>query len=44
LVELAREVAFEIVDADPELAGHAGLADELALIFSESDEEFLTKS
>jgi ATP-dependent DNA helicase RecG len=44
LVELAREVAFEIVDADPELRGHAGLADELALIFSESDEEFLTKS
>jgi ATP-dependent DNA helicase RecG len=44
LVELAREVAFEIVDADPELVGHAGLADELALIFSESDEEFLTKS
>jgi ATP-dependent DNA helicase RecG len=44
LVELAREVAFEIVDADPELAGHGGLADELALIFSESDEEFLTKS
>jgi ATP-dependent DNA helicase RecG len=44
LVELAREVAFEIVDADPELAGHTGLADELALIFSESDEEFLTKS
>jgi ATP-dependent DNA helicase RecG len=44
LVELAREVAFDIVDHDPELAGHADLLDELALVFSESDEEFLTKS
>jgi ATP-dependent DNA helicase RecG len=44
LVELAREVAFDIVDGDPELAEHLGLLDELALVFSESDEEFLTKS
>ena len=44
LVELAREAAFEIVDADPELSDHPGLADELDLMFSESDEEFLTKS
>jgi ATP-dependent DNA helicase RecG len=44
LVELAREVAFGIVDSDPELAEHADLLDELALVFSESDEEFLTKS
>ncbi len=44
LVELAREAAFEIVDADPELAGHPELADELALVFSESDEAFLAKS
>ena len=44
LVELAREAAFEIVDADPELAGHVVLADELALLFSESDEAFLSKS
>lgn len=44
LIELAREVAFEIVDADPELAKHPDLADELKLIFSEADEEFLTKS
>jgi ATP-dependent DNA helicase RecG len=44
LVELAREAAFEIVDGDPELAAHPDLADELALIFSESDEEFLAKS
>ena len=44
LVELAREAAFEIVDADPELARRPELADELALVFSESDEAFLAKS
>ena len=44
LVELAREAAFEIVDNDPELARHPELADELALVFSESDEAFLAKS
>ncbi len=44
LVELAREVAFEIVDADPELDTHPDLADELALLFSERDEAFLSKS
>jgi ATP-dependent DNA helicase RecG len=44
LVELAREAAFEIVDADPELAGHSGLADELDLLFTETDEDFLAKS
>ncbi len=44
LVELAREAAFEIVDADPHLAEHPTLADELALLFTDSDEEFLTKS
>ena len=44
LVELARQAAFEIVDSDPDLAGHPDLGDELQLIFSESDEEFLTKS
>jgi ATP-dependent DNA helicase RecG len=44
LVELARQAAFEIVDSDSDLAGHPDLGDELQLIFSESDEEFLTKS
>ena len=43
LVGLAREAAFEIVDDDPELVHHPDLADELALMFSESDEEFLSK-
>jgi ATP-dependent DNA helicase RecG len=44
LVELAREAAFEIVDADPRLSTHPVLADELDLLFSERDEEFLTRS
>jgi ATP-dependent DNA helicase RecG len=44
LVELARTVAFDIVDADPGLESHPDLLDELALVFSESDEEFLAKS
>ena len=43
LVALAREVAFEIVDADPLLDRHPDLADELDLLFSETDEEFLTR-
>ena len=44
LVELAREVAFEIVDADPDLSGHPLLGEELELLFTDEDESFLTKS
>ena len=44
LVEQAREAAFRIVDADPELTDHRVLADELDLIFSDRDEEFLSRS
>jgi ATP-dependent DNA helicase RecG len=44
LVALAREAAFEIVDADPDLSGHPVLLDELDLLFTEEDEGFLTKS
>jgi ATP-dependent DNA helicase RecG len=44
LVESARAVAFEIVDADPELVQHPDLADELRLLFTETDEEFLGRS
>mgnify|MGYP000967106441 CR=1 FL=1 len=44
LVELARAAAFEIVDADQELAQHPVLLDELELLFTEEDESFLTKS
>jgi ATP-dependent DNA helicase RecG len=44
LVEQARDAAFAIVDADPELQRHAALRDELELLFSAEDEEFLFKS
>jgi ATP-dependent DNA helicase RecG len=44
LVEIAREAAFAIVDADPDLATHPLIADELDLVFSDRDEEFLSKS
>ncbi len=43
LVELARDAAFEIVDADPHLAANPLLADELDLLLTTTDEEFLTK-
>lgn len=44
LIDIARQSAFEIVDADPTLAGHAGLRDELELLLSPEDEEFLFKN
>jgi ATP-dependent DNA helicase RecG len=44
LIGSARQVAFEIVDADPDLDAHAELADELDLLLSADDEEFLTRS
>ena len=44
LVELAREAAFEIVDADPSLADSPFLADELDLLLTADDEAFLAKS
>jgi ATP-dependent DNA helicase RecG len=44
LVTLAREAAFEIVDDDPMLVEHPVLLDELRLLFSTEDEEFLFKS
>ncbi len=44
LVAQARDAAFAIVDADPGLAGHADLRDELTLFFDAEDEEFLFKS
>ena len=43
LVEQARASAFAIVDADPDLADHPLIADELDLIFSDRDEEFLSR-
>ena len=44
LVERAREVAFELVDADPELSQSPVLLGEVRLLFSDSDEEFLFKN
>jgi ATP-dependent DNA helicase RecG len=44
LVGLAREAAFEIIDADPLLESNPALADELSLLFSAEDEAFLFKS
>jgi ATP-dependent DNA helicase RecG len=44
LVSQAREAAFAIVDADPGLARHDDLRDELTLFFDAEDEEFLFKS
>ena len=44
LVRLAREAAFEIVDADPTLGANPVLLDELALLITDEDTEFLTRS
>ncbi len=43
-VQHARDAAVEIVQADPTLAEHAELADELRLFLDPEDEEFLFKS
>jgi len=44
LVQLARTAAFEIVDADPLLDKNGLLLDEVRLLLSATDEEFLFKS
>ncbi len=44
LVVRAREAAFEIVDADPLLDANPILLDELRLLFTADDEEFLFKN
>ena len=44
LVAQAREMAFDIVDADPTLGDHALLADEVRLMIDEDEAEFLFKS
>jgi ATP-dependent DNA helicase RecG len=43
LIERARTCAIEIVGADPTLATHPQLRDELELLLSPEDEEFLFK-
>ena len=40
----AREVAFELVDADPGLAAHPALRDEVLLFLGDDDADFLLKS
>jgi ATP-dependent DNA helicase RecG len=44
LVELAREAAFAVVDADADLRDHPDLAEELSQFFTDEAEEFLFKS
>lgn len=43
-VAIAREVATEILDADPDLHSHRPLADEIDLLLGHRDAEFLLKS
>jgi ATP-dependent DNA helicase RecG len=44
LVAQARQMAFDIVDADPTLGAHDLLADEVRLMIDEDEAEFLFKS
>jgi hypothetical protein len=44
LVEAAREVAFELVDAQRGLAEHPLLEDEVRLLVDDEESEFLFKS
>ena len=44
LVRLARDAAFDIVDADPTLAANPLLLDEIELLLTPEDTEFLTRS
>ncbi|MGI8709599.1 MAG: ATP-dependent DNA helicase RecG, partial [Acidimicrobiales bacterium] len=43
-VEKAREVAFELVDADPDLTDHPDLRDEVALFLGDDEADYLLKS
>ncbi len=43
-VVTARDVAIEMLDADPDLHAHRALADEIELLLGEQDAEFLLKS
>jgi ATP-dependent DNA helicase RecG len=44
LVVMARDVAFDLVDRDPSLAGLPDLADEIRLLVDDEDRHFLFKS
>jgi ATP-dependent DNA helicase RecG len=43
VVEVAREVAFSLVDGDGGLAAHPLLEEEVDLLLSEEDDEYLLK-
>jgi len=43
-VEKAREVAFDLIDADPDLSRSAVIAEEVRLFLGEADADFLLKS
>jgi ATP-dependent DNA helicase RecG len=44
LIDMAREAAFSIVDADPTMVNNSGLLDELDLLLTPEDAEFLFKN
>ena len=44
LLDEARRVAEAVVDEDPQLQAHPGLADEVKLLLSEDEGEYLFKS
>jgi ATP-dependent DNA helicase RecG len=44
LIQHARDAAVVIIEQDPALDDHQLLRDELDLLFSQEDEEFLFKS
>jgi ATP-dependent DNA helicase RecG len=44
LIEQAREVAFRIIDEDPDLSNSEVLRSEIALLLSEREGDYLTKS
>ena len=44
LIDMARSAAFEIIDADPTLKKHKVLRDEIELLLTPEEEEFLFKS
>ena len=43
-VAIARDIAVEMLDADPDLHGHRELADEIELLLGDTDAEYLLKS
>ena len=43
-VVTAREIAFELIDADPDLLGSSMLGDEVALLLGDDDTDYLLKS